>query len=57
VEIHPEAWARVEASGAQIEAIVARYVEKWAKENGRPVLGYGVTHRFRRVQERPHRAL
>jgi histidine ammonia-lyase len=46
VEIHPEAWARVEASRAQIEAIAARYAEEWAKEAGRPVLEYGVTTGF-----------
>jgi histidine ammonia-lyase len=46
VEIHPEAWARVEASRAQIEAIAARYAEEWAKEDGRPVLEYGVTTGF-----------
>jgi histidine ammonia-lyase len=46
VEIHPEAWTRVEASRAQIEAIAARYAEEWAKEDGRPVLEYGVTTGF-----------
>ncbi|HEY4563548.1 MAG TPA: aromatic amino acid lyase [Thermoanaerobaculia bacterium] len=46
VEIHPEAWARVEASRAQIEAIAARYAEEWAKDGGRPVLEYGVTTGF-----------
>ena len=46
VEIHPAAWARVEASRAQIEAIAARYAEAWGKEGGRPVLEYGVTTGF-----------
>ncbi|HET9212041.1 MAG TPA: hypothetical protein VFR03_16675, partial [Thermoanaerobaculia bacterium] len=43
VEIHPKAWARVEASRAQIEAIAARYAGEWEKDGGRPVLEYGVT--------------
>lgn len=46
VEIASEAWERVEASRAQIEAIAARYAEEWAKEGGRPVLEYGVTTGF-----------
>lgn len=46
VEIHPDAWARVEASRAQIEAIAARYAAEWGKEGGRPVLEYGVTTGF-----------
>jgi histidine ammonia-lyase len=46
VDLHPEAWARVEASRTQIEGIVARYVEEWEKEDGRPVLEYGVTTGF-----------
>jgi histidine ammonia-lyase len=46
VEMHPEAWARVEASRRQIEGIVARYIEEWEKEGGRPVLEYGVTTGF-----------
>jgi histidine ammonia-lyase len=46
VEMHPEAWARVDASRTQIEGIVARYVEEWEKEGGRPVLEYGVTTGF-----------
>ncbi len=57
VEIHPEAWARVEASRAQIEAIAARYAEEWAKEGGRPVLEYGVTTgfgEFKNVPIAPH---
>ncbi|MFL6192717.1 MAG: hypothetical protein ACJ75H_00990, partial [Thermoanaerobaculia bacterium] len=43
VEIHPEAWARVDASRAQIEAIARRYVEEWDREDGKPILEYGVT--------------
>jgi histidine ammonia-lyase len=39
VEIHPEAWTRVEASRAQIEALVREY-------GSRPVLEYGVTTGF-----------
>lgn len=57
MEIHPEAWARVETSRAQIEAIVARYAEKWAKEDGRPMLEYGVTtgfSEFKNVPIAPH---
>ena len=57
VEIHPEAWERVEASRAQIEGIVARYAEEWAKEGGRPVLEYGVTTgfgEFKNVPIAPH---
>ena len=46
VEIHADALARVEASRAQIEAIVARYVAEWEREEGRPVLEYGVTTGF-----------
>ncbi|MEA2601906.1 MAG: histidine ammonia-lyase [Acidobacteriota bacterium] len=46
VEIHGDALARVEASRAQIEAIAARYVAEWEKEDGRPVLEYGVTTGF-----------
>jgi histidine ammonia-lyase len=46
VEIHPDAWGRVEASRAQIEAIVARYAREWEREGGRPVLEYGVTTGF-----------
>jgi histidine ammonia-lyase len=46
VEMHPEAWSRVDASRTQIEGIVARYVEEWEKEGGRPVLEYGVTTGF-----------
>ena len=46
VEIHPDAWARVEASRKQIEAIAAEYIEEWGKEGGRPVLEYGVTTGF-----------
>lgn len=46
VEIAAEAWERVEASRAQIEAIAARYAEEWEKEGGRPVLEYGVTTGF-----------
>ena len=46
VEIDPDAWARVEASRAQIEAIAARYLEEWEKPEGRPVLEYGVTTGF-----------
>ena len=46
VEIHPDAWARVEASRAQIEGIAARYAEEWGREGGRPVLEYGVTTGF-----------
>jgi histidine ammonia-lyase len=46
VEIHPDAWARVEASRAQIEALATKYVEEWKKEGGRPVLEYGVTTGF-----------
>ncbi len=46
VEVDSEAWARVEASRAQIEAIAARYAEEWGKEGGRPVLEYGVTTGF-----------
>jgi histidine ammonia-lyase len=47
----------VEASRAQIEAIVARYAEKWAKEDGRPVLEYGVITgfgEFKNVPIAPH---
>ncbi len=44
--MHPEAWSRVDASRTQIEGIVARYVEEWEKEGGRPVLEYGVTTGF-----------
>ncbi|HEV2852892.1 MAG TPA: aromatic amino acid lyase [Thermoanaerobaculia bacterium] len=46
VEIHEDAWARVEASRAQVEAVAAQYVEEWEKEGGRPVLEYGVTTGF-----------
>lgn len=46
VEIHPEAWGRVEASRKQIETIAAEYIEEWGKEGGRPVLEYGVTTGF-----------
>ena len=37
-EIHPDAWARVEASRAQIEAIAARYAVEWGNEGARAVL-------------------
>ena len=46
VEIHPDAWARVEASRKQIETLAAEYIEEWGKEGGRPVLEYGVTTGF-----------
>ncbi len=46
VEVHPDAWARVEASRAQIEKLAAEYIEEWKKEGGRPVLEYGVTTGF-----------
>lgn len=46
VEIHPDAWARVESSREQIETLAAGYVEEWEKEGGRPVLEYGVTTGF-----------
>jgi histidine ammonia-lyase len=46
VEIHPNAWGRVEASRAQIESIARDYVEEWEREGGRPVLEYGVTTGF-----------
>jgi histidine ammonia-lyase len=46
VEIHPDAWVRVETSRAQIEALAAKYVEEWEKDGGRPVLEYGVTTGF-----------
>ncbi|HEX3557328.1 MAG TPA: aromatic amino acid lyase [Thermoanaerobaculia bacterium] len=46
VEIHGDALARVAASRAQIEMIAARYVAEWEKEDGRPVLEYGVTTGF-----------
>lgn len=46
-EIHEDAWARVEASRAEIEAIAAAYIKEWGKgEAGRPVLEYGVTTGF-----------
>ena len=46
-EIHEDAWARVEASRAQIEALAAAYIKEWGKgEAGRPVLEYGVTTGF-----------
>jgi histidine ammonia-lyase len=53
VTIHPDAWGRVEASRAQIEAIVARYAEEWGKEGGRPVLEYGVTTGFGEFKNLP----
>jgi histidine ammonia-lyase len=53
VELHPEAWARVEASRRQIEGIVADYVEEWNKEGGRPVLEYGVTTGFGEFKNEP----
>jgi histidine ammonia-lyase len=53
VELAPEAWARVEASRAQIEGIVAGYVEEWKKEGGRPVLEYGVTTGFGEFKNEP----
>ena len=46
VEIHADALARVAASRAQIEAIATRYATEWKKEEGRPVLEYGVTTGF-----------
>ncbi len=46
VEIHPDAWSRVEASRQQIETLTAEYIEEWEKEGGRPVLEYGVTTGF-----------
>jgi histidine ammonia-lyase len=48
VEVHPDAWARVEASRAQIEALAAQYAEEWRKRNGEshPLLEYGVTTGF-----------
>lgn len=46
VEVHPDAWGRVEASRAQIEAIAASYIAEWRREGGRPVLEYGVTTGF-----------
>jgi histidine ammonia-lyase len=53
VELAPEAWARVDASRAQIEGIVAGYVEEWKKEGGRPVLEYGVTTGFGEFKNEP----
>ena len=47
VEVHPDAFVRVEESRAQIERLVERYVEEWRKgEEGSPVLEYGVTTGF-----------
>ena len=48
VEIHPDAWTRVEASRAQIEALASQYVEEWEKRDGEShsVLEYGVTTGF-----------
>lgn len=46
VEIHPDAWGRVDASRQQIETLTAEYVAEWEKEGGRPVLEYGVTTGF-----------
>src|SRR5262245_17823229 len=48
VEIHPDAWTRVEASRAQIETLAKRYVEEWEKRDGesQSVLEYGVTTGF-----------
>ncbi|HYO13368.1 MAG TPA: histidine ammonia-lyase [Thermoanaerobaculia bacterium] len=47
IENHPDAHARVEASRAQIERLVERYVEEWGKgDEGSPVLEYGVTTGF-----------
>lgn len=47
VDIAPEAIERVRRSRAQIEEVVARYREEYAKgEAGRPVLEYGVTTGF-----------
>jgi len=52
VEIHPEAWTRVEASRAQIEALTAKYVKE--REAGeRPVLEYGVTTGFGEFKNLP----
>ncbi len=53
VEIHPDAWGRVEASRTQIEGIVARYAEEWGKQDGRPVLEYGVTTGFGEFKNLP----
>ncbi|HKI04787.1 MAG TPA: aromatic amino acid lyase [Thermoanaerobaculia bacterium] len=53
VEIHPDAWTRVEASRRQIEAIAADYVEELKKEGGRPVLEYGVTTGFGEFKNLP----
>jgi histidine ammonia-lyase len=48
VEIHADAWARVEASRAQIEVLAAQYAEEWRRPSGEshPVLEYGVTTGF-----------
>lgn len=46
VEIHPDAWGRVEASRRQIETIAAEYIAEREKEGGRPVMEYGVTTGF-----------
>lgn len=52
VEIHPEAWTRVEASRAQIEALAAKYVAE-REAGGRPVLEYGVTTGFGEFKNLP----
>lgn len=52
VEIHSEAWARVEASRAQIEALAAKYVAE-REAGGRPVLEYGVTTGFGEFKNLP----
>lgn len=50
VEIHPEAWARVEKARRRIEGLVAAYGKAWEEweRDGvtRPVLEYGVTTGF-----------
>ncbi len=52
VEVHPEAWDRVGASRAQIEALVARYIQE-REAGGRPVLEYGVTTGFGEFKNLP----
>lgn len=53
VEIDPSAWERVDASRAQIEAIVDRYVEQWEEGREHPVLEYGVTTGFGEFKDIP----
>lgn len=53
VEIHADALSRVAASRAQIEAIASRYVAEWEKEDGHPVLEYGVTTGFGEFKDVP----